>query len=453
MQRFTIYSFIFLSTVQIFGQSPNPAHMEMATTLLKTSLTAGETYQNLDELLKIGHRLSGSESSAKAIQWAKKKLESYDFDSVWLQPVMVPKWNRGTVASLTDGKSSFSIAALGNSIGTGGQTLTAEVIEVKSLKEVELLGEKVNGKIVFYNRPFSKEPLNTFAGYGGAVDQRSRGAAMAAQLGAVAVVVRSMTTLLSDRPHTGNMNYAPDGRKIPAVAISTVGAETLSNLLSKNPNMTLSLTLDSYSDEPILSYNVIADIRGREFPDEIIIVSGHFDSWDLSPGAHDDGGGCMQAVEVLGLFKQIGYQPKRTIRAILYDAEEFGGIGGEEYAKQAALSPEKHIAAIESDRGVFTPRGLTVQLPAEKVALYQSWKPYFAVMHSDLIIAGGSGVDIAPLAPLGTHLFGYLPDSHRYFDFHHSTNDDITGVNERELHTGSAVMALWAYLCSEEGNL
>ena len=221
------------------------------------------------------------------------------------------------------------------------------------------MGLPFKGKIVFFNRPFDPTQLNTFAAYGGAVDQRAYGASEAAKFGAVGVLVRSMASGLDDVPHTGGLAYKEGIDKIPAVAISTNDAETLSGLL-KQGSVTVYMKTSCRFFEDKLSYNVIGEIRGGEIPEEIVLVGGHLDSWDVGEGAHDDGTGCVQSMEVLHLIKLLGYRPKRTIRCVLFMNEENGLRGGRVYAEKAKENNESHLAAIESDRGGFTPRGFTV---------------------------------------------------------------------------------------------
>jgi carboxypeptidase Q len=317
---------------------------------------------------------------------------------------------------------------------------------VKALPENAL-----QGKICFYNRPMNAKELDTFHAYGSCVDQRGGGAVEAAKKGAVAVVVRSMTLQLDDHPHTGNMRYENGVNKIPACAISTNGAELLHKHLQEDPNLQFSLNLGcrTYPDAP--SFNVIGEIKGSEFPDEIIVVGGHLDSWDVGEGAHDDGTGVVQAMEVLRLFRLVGYQPKRTIRAVAFMNEENGMKGGLEYAAQAKAKGEKHIAALESDRGGFSPRGIHIQANPDNTSFAMRFQPLFQPYMIHNIEPGYGGVDISPLRNQGAGLFGYMPDSQRYFDYHHAETDVFEAVNQRELELGAAAMAAWVYLLSEYG--
>lgn len=426
------------------------------------ALSNGHAYKNLEYLCKkIGPRLSGSTGAQKAVDWTKRLMEEYALDTVYLQEVMVPHWERGSKESayILAGKTKISVpvAALGGSVSTSKKGITAEVIEVKSFEELRKFGEKaIKGKIVFFNRPFDPTPISTFQAYGGAVDQRGQGAVEAAKLGAVAVIVRSMTHALDDNPHTGGMRYANDVVKIPAAAISTNGANLLSLQLknSKSGPLKFYLQQNCRTMPDALSYNVIGEIHGNEMPEEIISVGGHLDSWDLAEGAHDDGTGITQSIEVLRIFKAINYKPKRTIRAVMFMNEENGLRGGLKYAEIAKLKDEKHLAAIETDAGGFTPRGFSVDAPPSVISgMTRDFKPFLKPYLIEDIEAGGGGADIGPLKKVlpDIVLIGYRPDSQRYFDIHHASNDVFENVNRRELELGAAGIAALTYLIDQKG--
>lgn len=418
-------------------------------------LVNGKVYGNLTELLNNGPRLTGSKKADEAARWAAEKMKSYGFDKVYLQPVMVPKWERGSISKATAiinrKKENLTIVALGLSVGTPKGGVEGEVIEVKQLSELDELGEKLKGKIVFFNRAFDEKLVNTFSAYGGAVDQRSAGPSRAAKYGAIATVVRSMTNRTDHHPHTGVLRYLDGIPKIPASAITTLDADRLSKWLKENKSVRLKIELDCRNFPDVQSYNVVGEITGSELPQEIVLVGGHLDSWDLSPGAHDNGSGCMQSMEVLRTFKALNIHPKRTLRAVLFMSEEVGGIGGIEYAKQAKLKMENHVAAIETDRGGFAPIGFTIQSNDSVFAKITSWKPYFRRLLADDFVKGGGGTDIGPLADQGAVLLGLFPEPQRYFDYHHSNNDNIDAVNPRELKLGAAALTQMIYLLSENG--
>lgn len=428
----------------------------VADKIIRSSLTENRGYEFLRELCEIGPRLSGSENYEQAIIWAKNKLKSIGCDTIWLQPVMVPHWVRGNIEKSVIINSdpveekNLNIAALGGSIGTNPQGITANVIEVNSFDELKKMQNEVKDKIVFFSRPLDSGLINTFAGYGGAVNQRVHGAIEAAKYGAVGVMIRSITTKHDNVPHTGVMYYVDSLPKIPAVALGYQDADYLHNELIKHPDLKLNIKLDCQTLPDVKSSNLIAEIKGTEKPDEIIVVGGHLDSWDVGCGAHDDGAGCVQSIEVLDLLKRLGIKPKRTIRCVLFNNEENGSRGGIEYGKFAGSSNEKHIAAIESDRGGFTPVGFSVESDSTVLNKLKNFLPVLEKCNISWVKKGGSGVDISNIKNI-TAKIGYVPDSQRYMDVHHSANDVFEEVHPRELELGSAAIAILAYLISEEG--
>ena len=421
------------------------------------ALGNGKSYEWLRYLTKqVGPRLSGSEGAQKAVDWAKQVMEQQGFDRVFLQEVMVPHWVRGKKEEayfrINKQKQTVPIVALGGSVATGPKGVEAGLIEVKSFPELRALGaDKVRGKIVFFNRPMDPTKINTFEAYGGAVDQRANGATEAAKLGAVGAIVRSMTNVHDDNPHTGGMRYGTGVALIPTAAISTNGADLLSKSLKDNPNLTFYFKQNCETLPDAKSYNVVGEIKGSEKPDEIIVVGGHLDSWDLAEGAHDDGAGCVQSIEVLRIMKSLGIKPKRTIRAVMFMNEENGLRGGVQYADVAKKSNEKHIAAVESDNGGFTPRGFGIVGTPEQRAKVIPYKSLLAPYGLAEIGPGSGGADIGPLAQSGTVLFGFKPDSQRYFDYHHTPVDNFESVSQRELELGAASMAALVYLLDQHG--
>jgi hypothetical protein len=433
-------------------------YLDVAKEIMERALAEREAYSMLAELTQdIGPRLSGSPQAAAAVEWGRQTMLKYGFDNVHLQEVMVPHWVRGAIEeaavinSATVGTVPLAVCALGGSVGTPKLGVAGEVIEVKSFEEVRALGAKAQGKIIFYNRPMDPGKINTFAAYAGAVNQRSRGAIEAAKVGAVAVLVRSMTTRLDKVPHTGVMHYDDNVPKIPAAAISTLDANFLSELIQQDRRVRLRLRLSSETLPDVLSANVIGEITGSENPDQVIVLGGHLDSWDKGQGAHDDGAGCVQSIEALRLLKSMGLRPKRTIRAVLFMNEENGLRGGRRYAEIVESTGPKHIAAIESDRGGFMPRGFTVRTDEATFKKIAQWAFLFKSMDADIIKPGYGGVDISTLEALGVPTIGLLVDSQRYFDYHHSDNDTFDKVNERELELGAAAMAILAYVLAMEG--
>ena len=420
------------------------------------SLVNGQCYDWLRHLTKnIGHRFSGSPSAASAVEYCRQMLDTLGLDTVWLQPCVVPRWVRGEeevvriVNSPSMGSIDLTALALGNTLGTGPRGVSAEVIEVQSLDELEDIPDaSVAGKIVFFNRPMDVTLLNTFHAYGRAVDQRSRGHVVAARKGAVAAIVRSMTTAIDDVPHTGSASIDQEGNNVPAVAISTEDAELLSEMIKIEPVRVYIRTTCQMLD-PVISYNVIGQINGSERPDEIILVGGHLDSWDVGEGAHDDGTGCMQSMDVLRTLKALDYKPRRTLRCVLFMNEENGLKGSQAYAAISNDAGEFHLSAIESDAGGFSPRGFSYSAKEELMEPYlaqvSNWWPLIESRQM-FISPGGSGADINALKTQGGILFGLRPDSQRYFDYHHTAADVFETVNERELKLGTAAMTSLVYL-------
>lgn len=425
------------------------------------ALKEGKAYDWLNYLSnQIGGRLSGSVQAQQAVDYTKAQMETLGLDRVWLQPVMVPKWVRGTpefayIETEPGVTTNVPICALGGSIATSGRGVKANVIEVHSIEELETLGkEKISGKIVFFNRPMDAKLINTFGAYSGAVDQRSRGAAAAGKYEALGVIVRSMNLRKDDFPHAGGMGYGdiPDAERVPAAAISTNGADLLSATLKLNPEIQFFFKLNCKQLEDVESFNVIGEIKGSTKPEEIMVVGGHLDSWDLGDGSHDDGAGCVQSMEVLRILKASGYKPKRTIRVVLFMNEENGLRGGLKYAEIAKSKMENHVFALESDSGGFTPRGFSFDASDAQIKQAQSWSALFEPYYVHLFEKGYAGADINPLKNEGIVLAGLRPDSQRYFDHHHSDNDTFAHVNRRELELGAAAMTSLVYLFDKYGN-
>ncbi|NNC69986.1 MAG: M20/M25/M40 family metallo-hydrolase [Flavobacteriaceae bacterium] len=423
------------------------------------ALMEGKSYDWLRHLsTNIGHRLSGSEGDKKAVAWGKAELDKLGLDKVWLQPVTVPHWERGQKeeAHIETQYAKFKvpILALGGSIATPENGITAEIIEVHTLKEVEELGEQVKGKIVFYNRPMPADKIETFRAYGATVGLRYNGARIAGKYGAAGAIVRSMNLSLDDHPHTGVMSYGdnPDDQIIPTAAISTNGAETLSKLLKdKNTQVKFHFKMNCKILPDTQSYNVIGEIKGSEFPDEIMVVGGHLDSWDVGDGAHDDGTGIVQSMEVLRIFKTLRIKPKRTIRVVLFANEENGLGGGKEYAKVAHEKNEKHIVALESDSGGFSPRGFGFTCNDANYQQVLNWSHLLKPYNLHIFARGGGGADIGPLKKEDNVILGLRPDSQRYFDYHHTEIDTFDKVNKRELELGAASMTAIMYLFDTYG--
>ena len=424
-------------------------------------LTQSNCYKNLEFLsTKIESRLSGSPGAAKAVAWAKKAMYEAGADTVYLQPCMVPHWVRGSKESCTSINSktkkqiSYNICALGNSVGTSKTGLNAPVIIVNSYTQLDSLGEKnIKGKIVFYNVYFDHKHLSTGTCYGETVTYRYAGPSKAAKYGAVATIVRSMSSINNDFPHTGVMGYDTvlTPNKIPACAISFSGADKLLEELKANPALTLQLKMNCQMLAKELSYNVVGEIKGSEKPNEFIMAGGHLDAWDNGQGAHDDGAGVVQAIEVLAMYKKQNIKPKHTIRAVAFMNEGNGGAGGKAYFEDTKKNNLKHIAALESDAGGFSPRGIAIDTTMGAYKKVLSWKPLLDPYFVQYIKIGGHGADIGYLKDIGVPLIGFEPDGQKYFDYHHTADDTFDKINKRELELSAGVIGSLIYLIDTKG--
>lgn len=444
--------------VPLAAQTPAPAPEADAAVLRRlfdAALDGSPAYGQLRELTeRFPGRLSGTPAYDGAAQWSLETLRALGCDRTELQPVTVPYWERGApeVVHLhaAEGSGPLAALALGGSVGTPAGGLRAPVVEVQSFDQLAAAG--VAGKIVFFNRPMDPREITPGRAYGGAVNQRSRGATEAAKHGAVGVLVRSMTHALDDVPHTGAMSYLPDVPRIPAAAISTLAAERLSRTLRAQPAAEVEMMLHCSPQPDRPSANVIGEIRGSEFPEKVILVGGHLDAWDITPGAHDDGTGCIQSIEVLRLLKAVGYQPRHTIRCVLYANEENGLRGALEYTRVVAEKKEEHVLALETDSGGFRPAGFNLGNPAGDAHLRAArWRELFAPYGIHVFQKGTGGADVGPLLRYGYTVAGLMPDSQRYFDYHHTRIDTIEQVNRREFELGAAAMAALVYLVDRHG--
>lgn len=456
MKNKLFYLFLLFSVVTEAQISIEDGEAKNIKEFYNIALSEQQAYKWLDHLCnEIGPRPAGSENANTAAKWAKAELEKLDLDSVWLQEVDVPHWVRGeetaTLKELVK-EQDLAITALGGSVATPAGGLTANVVEVTSFDDLEKLGEKnIKGKIVFFNIPMDPTNFSTGFSYGMAGKQRWAGAAEASKFGAIAVLTRSLTLKPDNNPHTGSMHYGDAEVKIPAAALSIEATEVLHNKLLKNKGLTVSINLTCKSLERTTGYNVIGEIRGSEKPDEIVVVGGHLDSWDLGTGAQDDGAGSVQSMEVLYLMKQAGYTPKRTHRVVLFMNEEFGLDGAKAYAEYTKAKNINHVIALESDGGSGTPRGFSFDTNMETVDAIRAFKKLLSPYGLHDYAKGGSGADINQLKSEGTILIGYRPDNQRYFDYHHAATDTFDIINARELELGAAGMTALLYLLDKYG--
>jgi carboxypeptidase Q len=420
-------------------------------------LRNGKAYELLYQLTKqVGGRLAGSPQFAKAVAWGKTTMEKNGADKVFLQECMVPHWVRGgqdkaVIIEVDQKKTSrqLDVLALGNSLGSG--TVTAQVLTVADFDELERRKDEVKGKIVYYNKAFDPTNIKPFISYGQTGIYRRSGPSRAAKYGAVGVMIRSLTESTANDPHTGAMAYMDSFPKIPAIAVGPRDADEVW-LLGKKSSFTMSMTTNGHFLPDTIGHNVVAELTGTEFPNEFITVGGHLDSWDVNEGANDDGSGVVQTIEIMRTLAAIGYKPKHTIRFVLFANEENGLRGGTKYAEEAKAKGEKHIFALESDAGGFTPRGFSLGMSKEQMAKIQSWLPLLAPYGTHEFSTDGGGADIGPLNRLlGTPVSELIPDPQRYFDIHHARSDVFENVNKRELLLGAVNMAALIYLIDKYG--
>lgn len=451
-----IYLLDFILSVPAFGSEKNlstEAYAGVAESILTYAKTSGRAYHMLSELcLKIGPRLSGSPQANKAIIWSRQKMLDYGMENVRLQEITVPVWQRGDVAeSFVTGLKGLpdipiSVTALGGSIPTPEDGIRGEIIEVASLDDIAKLGEKAVGKIIFYN-----QRMDARHRYGKLVRMRNFGASQAAKLGAKGVIVRSLTKKMNNVPHTGVVIYSKSAKKIPAVAVSTMDAELISRLKETHETVSVRIVLNCRTLPDGPSANVIGEIKGLTKPDEIVLLGAHLDSWDLGHGAHDNAAGCAHVLEALRLIKALGLRPARTIRGVLFMNEENGLRGASEYAESVKKSGQKHIVAIESDRGGFRPAGFTVNGENYEIERLSGWATIFKKIGANKFYKGSGGADIEKLKKIGVTTVGLATFGSTYFDYHHSADDVFNTVNGEELELGAAAMALLAYLVSMGG--
>jgi hypothetical protein len=417
------------------------------------ALINGNAYEDLRSLCKdVGPRLSGSAQAQMAVEWGEAKMKSYNFDKVYLQEIQVPHWERGTteaawIKTENGDLIQLNILALGGSIATNG-IMKGDLVVFSSLNELKNAKKsEVEGRIVLINQAFDQKDISTFKAYGGCYPIRGNGAVEGAKLGAKAVIIRSLASSIDEYPHTGSMHYDENITKIPAAAISTKDCELIANLV-KNSNLEFIFEMDCENLADVTSYNVIGEMTGTEKPNEVITIGGHLDSWDTGEGAHDDGAGIVHCLEALRILKVLKYKPKHTIRVVFFMNEENGNKGGISYAKMVKEKGEKHIAALESDRGGFSPRGFSCDGDLAHFKNLFSFEKLFKPYELSEFEKGYGGVDIGPLKKEFSEisLFGFVPDSQRYFDFHHAESDVFESVNKRELELGVAAISSFIYL-------
>lgn len=421
------------------------AYRTSAGRIVGAALTKNKAYERLQYLTDhIGHRLSGSKSLERAIYWAVSRMKEDGLDNVRAEKVMVPHWVRGQESlEAMPSLAKFPLLGLGNSVGTPAEGITADTVVVRNFAELDALGEKVRGKIVVYNAPFTN--------YGATVQYRLNGASRAARYGAQAALVRSITPTSLQTPHTGAMNYDPQQPKIPVAAITIETAELLQRRYDEGDPLRLRLKMEAKFLPDAESANVIAELKGTERPDEIVLIGGHYDSWDVGQGAHDDGGSCIAAWEAIRLLKELGLRPRRTIRVVLYTNEENGLRGGNAYRDAHRDELAKHIIAIESDSGIYRPEGFGLAAtapPLVRANMIEIAKLLMGI-DSHRIGASGGGADIGPIMREGVIGANLDVDGSRYFDIHHTESDTLDKIDPRDLSLCVATMAVMAYTIAD----
>jgi carboxypeptidase Q len=460
---FVLTSFVLVAATACNAPAPTapppagapPAELQQrCAALVERALADNRAIATLQELIAAApNRLSGSPGYDAAVQWSLAAMRAIGLDNVRAEPCLVPHWTRGVERAgvVGDAALPLRIAALGGSVPTPAGGLEAEVLEVRSFAQLQELGEQARGKIVFFNRPMPRALRRTGQAYGDAVPQRSNGAIEAGKVGAVAALVRSMTTAIDGHPHTGAMQYDDAVAKVPAAALATADAEALAALCRRGPvRVRLELGCATHPDAP--GANVVGELRGSERPDEIVVIGAHLDAWDLGQGAHDDGAGVVHVLEALRLLRECGVRPRRTIRAVLFANEENGLRGATAYAKDHAAELPRHVAAVESDAGGFSPLGFSCSLRGEAAASLRTAFAPLQDVGAGLFAegAGAGGADIAPLHAAGVPCSALWVDGQRYFDHHHSALDTLAAVNERELALGAAVLAYAASVLADQ---
>ncbi|MCG3125308.1 MAG: hypothetical protein CHACPFDD_00126 [Phycisphaerae bacterium] len=444
------------------GVADRESYAEVVKRIVDAVLADNQSYVKLQELCDgIGPRLSGSENLSRAIVWAQETMRRDGLENVRAEKVMVPKWVRGhESAEMTEPRRMpLAMLGLGGSVGTPPEGITAQVVAVRDKDELERVGDSVAGKIVLFNNPMQPYSTERGTGYGEAVRYRSSGAQWAAKYGAVAALTRSVTARSLRTPHTGATGYGDIERKIPFAAVSVEDAELIARLCARGVRVVITLKMEAHDEPDVESANTVGEIRGRELPDEVVVISGHFDSWDVGQGAHDDGGGCIMALEAAAALKRLDLRPRRTIRVVLWTNEENGLRGGSQYPVQHFDAMPQHVAAIEADSGTFEPRGYRFEIndaAREKRAVPQLAELMRVIAATDAFRgvtlqaqAGGSAADISRMKPFGVVLLGQEVDSSTYFDYHHTHADTVDKIDPRHLSQNVALMAATAFVLAD----
>ncbi|MGD2152697.1 MAG: M28 family metallopeptidase [Gemmatimonadales bacterium] len=426
------------------GKSIADSYREVAQQLIEDALADSAAYERLTELTdRFGHRFSGSENLERAIDWILKGMEEDGLENVRGESVPVPHWVRGeeSLELISPRRVKLTMLGLGGSVGTPAEGIRAEVLVVRSFGELEAHSDEARGKIVLLNAPF--------VSYGETVTYRVHGAIAAAKTGAVASLIRSVTPFSMQTPHTGQMLYDPAAPPIPHAAITVEDAEMLQRMQERGQRIEVLLKMEAQTLPEILSRNVIAEIVGWEHPEQVVVMGGHIDSWDVGTGAMDDGGGCVAAWEALRLIHELGLRPRRTLRVVLWTNEENGLRGANAYRDYHIDELDDHILAIESDAGVFKPLGFGFSGSAAAYEIVRQIGTLLEPIGADAVERGGGGADIGPIMRHGVPGMGLRVDGDRYFWYHHTHADTIDVLDPREMAECVAAMAVMAYVVAD----
>jgi carboxypeptidase Q len=434
----------FLVGEPLAAQSIADRYRDAATRITARALRDSAAWNRLAVMTEtFGHRFSGSESLERAIDWTLEEMRRDGLDGVRGEPVMVPRWVRGaeSIEIMTPRRQSLPMLGLGGSVGTPPAGITAEVMVVTSYDDLRARAAEARGKIVLFNVPFTV--------YGQTVAYRSGGAVAAARVGAVASMVRSITPYSMRTPHTGGMAYNDSVPKIPHAAITPEDADMIARLIQRGQRVTVKITMAARMMPDAQSRNVIAELRGTTSPDEVVVMGGHIDSWDVGRGAMDDAGGVVAAWEAIRILKKLGLRPRRTIRVVGWTNEENGLRGGNAYRDTHRAALDKHIAAIESDAGVFKPQGFGFTGSDSAFALVRQIGTLLEAIGAGSILRGGGGADIGPIMALGVPGMGLNVDGTRYFWYHHTEADTVDKLDPHDVALCVATMAIMAYVLAD----
>ncbi len=426
------------------AQSISQQYSAAADRIIRAATSDSSTYRRLTELTdRFGPRFSGTENLERAIDWILARMKDDGLDNVRGEPVMVPRWVRGRESAelIEPRRANLPMLGLGGSIATPPQGITAEVLVVSDFDELTRRAAEAKGKIVLFNVPFTN--------YGATVRYRTQGAIAAARAGAVASMIASVASYSMRTPHTGTMSYDSTVPKIPHAAITVEDAQMLHRMQLRGERVVVKLSMEAQTLPDVQSRNVVAEIRGREKPDEVVVLGGHIDSWDVGTGAMDDAGGCVAAWHALILMKKLGLQPRRTVRVVMWTNEENGLRGGNAYRDAHRNELDKHILAIESDAGVFKPLGYGVTASDSAFAIIQQVGKLLDKIGAGNIQRGGGGADIGPIMALGVPGMGLNVQGDKYFWFHHSEADTIDKLDPHEVNLSTATLAILAYVIAD----